>query len=643
MTVESVDQPSREAISRRDILKGSAAAGAAALVSGAPSMAETESRAFDYIVVGSGPGGGPLACNLAQAGYTVCLIEAGGAATDADLETNIAIPANGGLVSADPRVAWEFFVRHYSDEAQQKNDSKYVADRDGILYPRSSTIGGCSVHTGEIMQYPSDSDWEHIVELTGDQSWAPDRMRNYFQRLEQNRYANPADKAARHGFLGWQPIEMPDPRIFYNDPQMRQVLASAVDVAGQPGDLDRYLANKLDPNDYRVTKANKEGLYANPLYSRDGVRFGVRQRVMETAKAYPSFLKIMTDCLVTRVLLDDRNTATGVEYMQGPSLYRASPLTKPTAPPPRQQIRALREVIISGGTFNSPQILKLSGIGPRDELSKFGIKTRVDLPGVGTGMMDRYEVSVVTELKSPTTLFEKCVAGSPTDPCLLDWKQGQGVYTTTVAVSVVRKSDRSRVDRDLFINLTSGPFRGFFPGWEKVFNPTQFGWAVLKAHTKNRAGTVLLRSNDPRDVPAINFHYFQEGTDHAGEDLDAVIDGVRTIRQMNKRISNIASSEVIPGPAVKSDEDLRTFVKNEAWGHHACCSNRMGPKSDAMAVVDSEFKVFGTQNLRVVDFSVFPRIPGYFPMVPILMISEKASDVILADARGGHRHNSAAD
>jgi GMC oxidoreductase len=154
--------------------------------------------------------------------------------------------------------------------------------------------------------------------------------------------------------------------------------------------------------------------------------------------------------------------------------------------------------------------------------------------------------------------------------------------------------------------------------------------------TRGYGGIVALRSNDARDMPAINVHYFQEGTDHAGEDLASVVDRIRAVRQMNARISNIASSEVLPGHAVQSDADLAMFVKNEAWGHHASCSNRMGPKSDHMAVVDSEFRVFGTRNLRVVDASVFPKSSGYFPMVPILMMNEKASDVILAQASGAH-------
>jgi choline dehydrogenase len=259
-------------------------------------------------------------------------------------------------------------------------------------------------------------------------------------------------------------------------------------------------------------------------------------------------------------------------------------------------------------------------------------------------MMDRYEVGVVTQLKNPFALFNACAPGSATDPCFLAWQHGEGVYTASLPFGVIQKSRSSRPDRDLVISFVPAPFRGYFPGYSKGGgNPGQFSWLVLKAHSQNQGGIVALRSNDARDMPAINFHYFQEGTDHVGEDLASVVDGIRAVRQMNARISNIASSEVLPGHAVQSDADLATFVKNEAWGHHASCSNRMGPKSDHMAVVDSEFRVFGTRNLRVVDASVFPKISGYFPMVPILMMSEKASDVILAQASGAHNHHSAAD
>jgi choline dehydrogenase len=159
-----------------------------------------------------------------------------------------------------------------------------------------------------------------------------------------------------------------------------------------------------------------------------------------------------------------------------------------------------------------------------------------------------------------------------------------------------------------------------------------FTWAILKAHTKNAAGTVMLQSADPRDPPEIDFHYFNEGNDTAGEDLASVVAGVEYARKLTSGLygpGEPAAEELIPGPAVRTQDDIGTFVRDEAWGHHASCTNRMGPPTDPLAVADSEFRVYGTQGLRVVDASVFPRIPGYFIVTPIYMISEKASDVIL--------------
>ncbi len=167
----------------------------------------------------------------------------------------------------------------------------------------------------------------------------------------------------------------------------------------------------------------------------------------------------------------------------------------------------------------------------------------------------------------------------------------------------------------------------------------RFTWAVLKAHTGNTAGTVPLRSDDPRDAPAVCFSYFAEGADDGppgqgdvDQDLDDVVRGVEIVRELNRRTSDIFVEEVVPGPAVATREQLRRFVADEAWGHHASCTARIGRSDDPMAVVDTDFRVHGVDRLRVVDASVFPRIPGFFVVLPTYMVSEKASDVILRSA-----------
>ena len=154
----------------------------------------------------------------------------------------------------------------------------------------------------------------------------------------------------------------------------------------------------------------------------------------------------------------------------------------------------------------------------------------------------------------------------------------------------------------------------------------------MKAHTANTAGTVTLHSADPRDTPLINFHYFDEGTDGAGEDLEAVVDGIEFVRKMTAQLSDYVAEEELPGQKLQTRDELKQFVKDNAWGHHASCSCPIGPRERG-GVVNGNFQVHGTKNLRIVDASVFPKIPGFFIVSSVYMIAEKASDVILADAR----------
>ena len=157
-------------------------------------------------------------------------------------------------------------------------------------------------------------------------------------------------------------------------------------------------------------------------------------------------------------------------------------------------------------------------------------------------------------------------------------------------------------------------------------------WAVLKAHTINTGGTVKLRSADPRERPDINFHYFDEGNDERQEDLESVVDGIEFVRETTAHIQHLIEEEEAPGKDKTSREHLRQFVKDNAWGHHASCTCKIGTRDDPRAVLDTNLRVYGTQGLRVVDASVFPKIPGFFIVSSVYMVAEKAAEVILKAA-----------
>jgi choline dehydrogenase-like flavoprotein len=261
---------------------------------------------------------------------------------------------------------------------------------------------------------------------------------------------------------------------------------------------------------------------------------------------------------------------------------------------------------------------------------------RVDLPGVGSNLQDRYEVGVVNRMNEDWEVL-KGARFAKGDPQYQQWANGRkGVYTTNGTVlGVIKRSTRDRPLPDLFCFALLGPFRGYFPDYSALFGQhhNYLTWAILKAHTNNRAGEVTLRSPDPRDMPSVNFHYFDEGNDGAGEDLNAVVDGIKFVRAMTEKLrrDKLIVEEELPGEQVQTDGELRDFVRYNAWGHHASCTCAIGPK-DQNGVLSSDFRVHGTQGLRVVDASVFPRIPGFFIVSAVYMIAEKAADVILAAA-----------
>lgn len=249
-------------------------------------------------------------------------------------------------------------------------------------------------------------------------------------------------------------------------------------------------------------------------------------------------------------------------------------------------------------------------------------------------------MGIVGKSTSDFALLNGCTFLKGYDACYDQWKTAPpylkgGYQTNGIALAYLKHSTVAEdAGHDLYLGGVPAYFNGYFLGYAEhaTADLSIWTWLTLKARSRNNAGTVTLQSTDPRERPHISFNYFSVGGD---KDLEAVYEGMKFGIEAFKNLVPIdgAFERIWPPQNVSSEEDLKQFARDEAWGHHASCTCPIGADNDPMAVLDKDFLVRGTENLRVVDASVFPKIPGTYIALPIYMISEKAADVILAAAK----------
>lgn len=586
---------------------------------------QTENNTYEYIVVGSGPGGGPLAANLARHGHSVLLLEAGD--QQPDNQASYMVYNNTPAIN-DPLTRWDFFVsrddpaidQEYEFTTWRQTDGEFYvgldppegAERLGVYYPRAGTVGGCAMHNAATISLPASSDWNSIAEITGDLSWTADNLRRYLVRLERNHYIeNGTDPS--HGFNGYIDTDQAGSYWAQNASDLTSLAQLSSDAFGgnQTGpwlfDLLSRDINTADPNRDNIT-----GVFSPFTHSNEGVRSSPLQYIRATLNDSRGFpLTLQEHSLVTRILFNDSGSlpvASGVELLRGQSLYSADPRYNASFQGTPGRAYATREVIISGGVYNTPQILKLSGIGPAAELNKFSIPVVVDLPGVGINIHDNYEAVLYGTFENPIT----------------------GWYDILQKTSF---ADELK-GRDLHWYCGSLNFIGFFPGMPG-WNENEFECGFMQLHQRNGNGSVRLRSTDPRDTPEVHLGFFQNGDD---EDLESMLEGINAVRPIFNSLGNNTFTEHRPCDSRPdsgvdcTDNFQRRFIREQIYSHHASGSAAIGADDDPFAVLDSKFRVRGVGSLRVVDGSVFPVQPGEVPVLATFMISEKALDDILADA-----------
>ena len=523
---------------------------------------------FDYIIVGAGTAGCVLANRLTQdPGTRVLLLEAGGS----DNYHWVHIPVGYLYCIGNPRTDW-----------MMKTAPEPGLNGRSLVYPRGKVLGGCSSVNGMIYMRGQAADYDHWRQL-GNVGWGWDDVLPYFLKSEDHH----GGRTAMHGAGGEWKVA-------------RQRLTWDILKAVQDGAAEFGILPRADFND-----GDNEGSGFFEVNQRRGVRWNAAKGFLRPAMKRPN-LRVLTQAETERLVLDGKRV-TGVRFRWNGAAHEAS---------------AGREVLLAAGSINSPKILELSGIGRPDLLDDLGIDVLHESPGVGENLQDHLQIRTVYRVEGAKTL--NTMLSSPWGKALVALQYGllqSGPMSMAPSqFGMFTKSDPAMATPDLEYHVQ--PL-----STDRLGDPLHPFPAITVSVCNLRPESVGASHIADRDVarqPDIRLNYLS-----AERDRQVALLAVRQARQIMtaKALARYRPEEILPGPAVASDEELLAGIGDIATTiFHPVGTCRMG--ADPQSVVDAELRVRGLGGLRVVDASIMPKIVSGNTASPVVMIAEKAADMI---------------